>query len=192
MLLSYSVFDDTLAWARPMLYARKYVGNITDTGEPRQEVYLRSTQSLKTRSDIGANRKRNLEDLGADTVQTQWGTIPTRKQKYTYFVGTTQIKGDSTIYEETHENTVTHYSERIPITRIVRQDLERIDSRKTWLIGQSHEAPTRVRDKGTGRVVLLGFGSDTTAVTVPEESRRSLAEQARKAPAKATGRARTS
>jgi hypothetical protein len=192
MLLSYSLFDDSLAWARPMLYARKYIGNLNEEGEPRQEVYLRATESLKTRKDIGADRKRNLQDLGPDTVETRWGTMPTRKQKYTYFVGTTQIKGDSTTYEETHETTITHLSDRIPITRIVRQDLERVDSRKSWLIGQSQDAPTRIRDQGTGRVELTGWGSDTTAATVPVASRRPLAEQFRKAPAKSAARPRTS
>lgn len=192
MLLSYSIFDDSIAWARPLLYARKYIGNISEEGLPRQEVYLRSTESLKSRKDIGADRKRTLQDLGVDTVQTQWGTIDTRKQMYTYFVGTTQIKGDSTIYEETRENTLTHYSDLIPITHIVRQDLERTDSHKAWLIGQSQDAPTRIRDKGLGRVALTGWGSDTTAVSVPQESRRTIFAQSPKGKARPAGRPRSS
>lgn len=190
MLLSYSIFDDSIAWARPLLYARKYIGNISEEGLPRQEVYLRSTESLKSRKDIGADRKRTLQDLGADTVQTLWGTIDTRKEKYTYFVGTTQIKGDSTIYEETRENTTTHYSDRIPITHIVRQDLDRTDNHKAWLIGQSQDAPTRVRDKGVGRVELTGWGSDTTAISVPVESRRTIFAQSPRT--KPAGRPRSS
>lgn len=188
MLFSYSIFDDSIAWARPMLYARKYIANINDEGLPRQEIYLRSNESLKTRKDIGAERKRTIEALGTDTVQTRWGTIDTRKEKYTYFVGTTQIKGDSTVYEETRENTITNYSDRIPITRIVRQDLERTDNKKTWLIGQSQDAPTRVRDKGIGRVELTGWGSDTTAVAVPVESRRTIFAQSPKRTTKPAGR----
>jgi hypothetical protein len=191
VLMSYSVFDDTLAWARATLYSRKYIASMDEDGNPRQELYLRTPESLKSRKGYGEDRRRNFVRLGEDTVSVAVGTFHAEKYEHTYFIGTTQIKGDSTFYEETHESTKTFFSDQIPITRIVKQDLDRLDTRKAWLIGQSQDAPERVRDHGRGTVELTGWGTDAVGLMVPPEMRRSIAEQAAPARRKAGAKPRT-
>ena len=174
-LISYSVFDDSLAWARPQLYVRKVINGLDDEGLPRQEVYLRGADTFKIRNAIGADRTRNLDTLGWEQTTVPAGTFKSLKVHRKYWAGGSVVKGDSTLYDESHENTDSFYSADVPITRLVKQQFESVGYKKSWLIGQSQDAPLRVVDKGEGTASLVGFGRDTTAALIPENVRKAVA-----------------
>ncbi|HYM82469.1 MAG TPA: hypothetical protein VEY91_13790 [Candidatus Limnocylindria bacterium] len=188
MLMSYSVFDDSMAWARFNLYVRKYIATVSEEGVPRQDLFLRGGDTFKSRKPIGADRTRQLDTLGIEKVVVPAGEFQALKVRREYWGGGSVLKGDSTVYDETREKTTSFFNGRIPITRLVMQDLETIGHKKTWLIGQSQDAPMQVIDHGTGQARVVGYGSDTTGILVPDEVRRPIARRKAAAPAGARKR----
>jgi hypothetical protein len=93
--------------------------------------------------------------------------------------GATQAVGDSSIYTEVRENRTSFYSAEIPVSHLVREDIESINARKSWMIGRSGDAtPLAIRDRGIGSARMVDFGHNGTPRLVPERLRHTIAEQA--------------
>ena len=86
---------------------------------------------------------------------------------------------DSSRYTEVRKSRTTYETLEVPVTHMAREVLESEVRVRTWLIGRSQEAgPLRLTGRSTATVELVDFGtSGVEAMTVPEQFRRSLAEQ---------------
>ena len=79
---------------------------------------------------------------------------------------------------------VTYLTRQIPVTGHAREEIDWTMSRRTWLTGHSKESsPLKLVDRTLTVLELVAYGTGGLKATlVPEEFRRSLAEQ-RAAPA---------
>lgn len=197
-LMSYAIFDDSLALINMQLYARKNISELNEDGSPIQAVTKRNTSSLKNRK-IGENNSFDMDTLGTETVTVPRGTYECKKISIRQGIGTTTDVGDSTFRTEVLESRVSYTSDQVPMTGIVREDIDYGIKRKTWKIGRSQEGgPMRVMERSKGSGELIDFGIGLTPQIVPEKYRKKLADyrpssSTRPAPAKTrTTRRKTS
>ena len=188
-LMSYDVFGDSLALKHMQLYVRKIINSTDSQGLPEQTVYKRPVTLLKMRETPASQFRVLVDTLGTETVTVPKGAYECTKLRFTQGRSTTGAKGDSTDYSELREVRTTFLSLIVPITHIVREDIEQTFTRKAWKVGHSAEATPMVTLDGTqGSAQLVDFGSGLHAALVPENLRMSIAEQRaaakRPAPAK--------
>ena len=66
-------------------------------------------------------------------------------------------------------------SDKVPITHIVKVDIESLIARRTWQIGRSSASTDlNIRDRGLGSARLIDYGTGLEARLVPEPQRRAL------------------
>jgi hypothetical protein len=177
-LMSYEVFRDSLALPHMQMYVRKIINGIREDGTPEQQVYKRPASTLKMREVPGSQFKLQIDTLGTETITVPKGTYECRHLHFLQGRGAIGASGDSTDYTELREDRNTFMSERVPITHIVREDIEQRFTRKAWKVGHSQDAtPTMTLDRTLGSAQLIDSGSGLSAQMVPKELRRSLAEQ---------------
>jgi hypothetical protein len=189
-LVSYEIFDDSVATQRLLLYTRKMITMLDEDGKPKMDINKPSASTLKARREVMNPIRFSLDTLGVDTVLTPKGTFKPLKVVMKQGTGATQSVGDSSIYTEVRENRTSWYTLQVPITHLAREDIESINARKSWLIGRSGDATAlAIRDRGLGSARLIDFGHGASARLLPERLRHTLAEQvaaekAAKAPSK--------
>jgi len=179
-LMSYAIFDDSLAIPHLQLYMRKTIPGLNADGTPMQELYKRAVSSLKSREPVGANIRWNVDTLANDTtLTTVLGPLKCRQVRIDQGTGVTAQAADSSLYTEVRETRLDYLSPKVPLTHIAREDVDYGAWRRTWLIGRSSESgPMRVMDRSRGVATLEGCGSSgVEAKLVPLHLRRSLAEQ---------------
>ncbi len=177
-LMSYDIFNDTLAIQRMQLYTRKVINTLNDDGTPRIDINKPAASMLKTRREVKNPARWSRDTLGADTVITPKRTFNTLKVVLKQGTGTTQSVGDSSIYQELREDRTSFYTNDVPITHLAREDIETTANRRAWLIGRSGDgAPLTIRDKGLGTARLIGYGSGLSGRILPDHLRFSIAEQ---------------
>ncbi len=177
-LMAYDVFQDSLALKHMQLYVRKTVDEINEDGSPKEVIYRRPTSTLKTREPLGGQFRLQIDTLGTETITVAKGTFECRKLRFLQGRGATGAKGDSTDYTELREERTTFLNLDIPITHIVREDINQSFTRKAWKVGHSKEGtPTVTLDQTSGSAELVDFGHGLAARMVPEAVRRSLAAQ---------------
>ncbi len=187
-LMSYSIFGDSLPVQRMQMYQRKTINGLDETGKLVQEVSRAAASALKSRTLFRRPLQWDVDTIGVDTVITPKGTFHTQVVTLKQGTGGTSTVGDSSIYTEVRENRTSYQSLEIPITHIVREDLESVIARKSWMLGRSSEASAlNIRDRGLGSARLLDYGHGKSARLVPVEFRRSLSD-ARVGKPKAPGR----
>lgn len=178
-LMSYSIFADSLPVQRMQMYQRKTITGLDQDGRVKQDVTRAAASALKSRNLFQRPLQWDVDTVGVDTVITPKGTFKTAVISLKQGTAATSTVGDSSVYTEVRENRMSYQSLQVPITHIVREDLESIIARRTWMIGRSGEAsPLNIRDRGTGTARLLDFGHDGVARLVPPELRHSFTEQA--------------
>jgi hypothetical protein len=183
-LMSYDVFGDSLALQHMQLYVRKIINGMNIEGIPDQVVYKRPASTLKMRETPASQFKVQIDTTGTETVTVPKGTFECTKLRFTQGRGTTGAKGDSTDYSELREVRTTFLSLKVPITHIAREDIEQTFTRKAWKVGHSADAtPTMTLDRTLGSAQLVDSGGGLQASLVPENVRKSIAEQ-RAAPAR--------
>jgi hypothetical protein len=177
-LVSYEIFGDSVATQRLLLYTRKMINMMNEDGSPKVDINKPAASTLKARREVMNPVDFSLDTLGADTVQTPKGSFKPMKVLMKQGKGATQTVGDSSVYTEVRENRTSYYAPEVPITHLVREDIESINARKSWLIGRSGDATAlTIRDRGLGQARLLDYGHNGTARLVPEPLRRTIAEQ---------------
>ena len=177
-LMSYDVFSDSLALQHMQLYVRKMINGLNAEGIPEQVVYKRPASTLKMRETPTSAFRVQIDTIGTETVTVPKGAFDCVKLRFTQGRGTTGAKGDSTDYSELREVRTTFLSLKVPITHIVREDIEQTFTRKAWKVGHSAEAtPTMTLDRTLGSAQLVESGTGLQASLVPENVRRSIAEQ---------------
>jgi len=190
-LVSYSVFEDSLATARSQFYVRKTIQGVTEEGQPDEQLYLRAPESLRRRVSPNDDVFRTIDSLGTDTVSVTMGHYTCRKIRSNYYVKASAQKGDSSFVDEINEKRITYFNDTVPLTHMVRQDIDLATTRKTWFIGQSANAVAKTLDRGKGTADLIGYGHGEVARLLPKERQKSFAEQRAPAPKAAPARTRT-
>ena len=157
--MSYAVVQDSLPIARMQYYMRKSIAGVNERGESSEELIKRPGASLRVRATLGENVRYSSEKLMPDTADVPKGHYECERTLYRQGIGATQDLGDSTEYTENRENRTVYYSSRVPITHIVREDIERLFLRQTWQIGRSQEGtPLNLRERSSGVSRLIDYG----------------------------------
>ena len=186
-LMSYAVFSDSLPFVHMQYYIRKNITEADELGNPVEVIARRPPVTLKTRA--GKERKLNwhVDTLGVDTIRIDSGTYVCQRVRTRQDLGIEAERGDSTLYSETRDHRDSFISRRVPLTGIVREDIDFTSTLKSWMVGRSRDAPTNVVSHAVGQAVLVGFGEDYQPTIVSPSKRHSLRdldrEAARSAPA---------
>jgi len=191
-LMSYAVFDDSLAIPHLQVYQRKKIdaGLMGESEEVKPRVMRQGENVLRSRNPFGTNLTWKVDTVGTDTVRTPKGDYVCRVIREQQGVGQTSESTDSTRYTEVRKSRTIHQTLAVPITHMASEELLSEAQVRTWLIGRSKEAgPLRLTGRSTATVELVDFGTTgVKASLVPEQFRRPLAEQ--RAAARATHAAR--
>jgi hypothetical protein len=184
-LMSYQVFNDSLPFPHMQFYMRKTISESDARGNPLEMVNRRPPGALKTRDRKERNLKWYIDTLGVETVPSKKGEFACKHVHIRQDVQIEVDKGDSTISEETKEDRESFVSPKVPLTGIVREDIEFKLLRQAWLIGRSKDAPTLLMTHSSGRAELEDFGDDYHSELVPAAKQHSIREQERAAAAAA-------
>jgi hypothetical protein len=121
--------------------------------------------------------ERRRDTLGVERLTVAKGTFDALRELRHYKEYKTSQDGDSTVYFELTEDHTYWWSDQVPITRLVRQEQENTQRRRTWMIGESSNAPFLIVEHATGGSELVDFGTGMKALLVPERLQRPLGEQ---------------
>lgn len=178
-LISYDIFKDSTATQRLQIYTRQVISLLGDDGTPRIDINKPAASILKARREVRNPVRWTRDTVGVDTCITPAGDFRSTKVLLKQGTGATQAVGDSTIYQELREDRVSHYHLAIPITHLVKEEIELVASRKAWMIGRSGDATElTTRDRGNGSARLIAFGSGgLEPVFVPKRYQSTIAEQ---------------
>lgn len=178
-LMSYAAFQDSFPYERLQHYMRKTAAAAEEGLRPTEEVVRRSMTAARVRKWLVSTDSWKVDTLGPDTVITPIGTFNVIKVQLQRGTGATQDTRDSTIYSETREYRTEYRSAEVPITHIVREDIELTARRRAWRVGQSQEgAPFQLIERSwlTSRLVEKGEGG-LTSMILPPSRQKSLREQ---------------
>jgi hypothetical protein len=178
-LMSYAIFDDSLAGSHTQLYQRKTIAGSEADGSPVEQLFRRGNQAVKSRVPISQGLHQKVDSLGAESVKTPKGDFVCSKVRIEQGVGTTSESADSSEYTETREVHVLSWTPEVPLTSTAREDIDVSQYRRAWLIGRSQESgPQRLISRTTGTVELLDYGTGgLDAKMLPASRCHSLAEQ---------------
>ena len=191
MLMSYSIFGDSLWRDRLELYHRKVIFGLDE--ETRQPMV-----QLMKRADLGAVRRKEMpskgkltmlfDTLGTDTVMVPKGTYTCQRIEQKQGLSATTDIGDSTSETDVWKNVVVYYNDEIPITDRVCEKQEDLVLSKKWKIGKSKDVVQNTLDRGLTELRLVDYGSGgLTPKLTPMSARQPLARTAAP-PAPATTR----
>jgi hypothetical protein len=194
-LITYDIFGDSLATTNLSWFLRKTIHAVDDKGNPVQLVNSRPSTDFKShpkKENELREAEKDQDTLGVETVTTPIGTYQATKVRRTSKIVELMDKGDSTIYYEKVETRDAFYSPEIPVTRLVREDIDDHQQGRSWMIGNRKDA-TRLNtlERAQGATTLVAFGSgNLEPAVVPVSLRRSIDEQERtqRAPARTPAR----
>jgi hypothetical protein len=174
-LMSYAIFDDSLAVTNMQLYSRKLITEIDpNTGNPIQVVSKRNSGSIKGRKSGKEPVVVHIDTLGKETTKVPRGEFEALKISMRQGIGSTADVGDSSVRTEVTESRMVYMSRQVPITAIVREDIDNLIKRKSWKVGQSTDAPLHMMEHAHGTAEVIEWGDGLTPQLVPEGFRRSL------------------
>jgi hypothetical protein len=173
-LMSYDIFKDPKPIPHMQMFMRKTVTEIDDDGEPVQNIMKRPAESLRIRDKQSLAQLFHRDTLGPDTLSVPAGHFQVNKLRIRQGSSTSADGPDSTQYTEMRETRVVHMSDRIPVTGIVREDIDYTLKRRTWLIGRSADTEFVTLEHSQGSATLVGWGQGYESVLLPPAMRRSL------------------
>jgi hypothetical protein len=173
--MSYAIFQDTLPTAHMLLYQRKTINEADDAGNPIQVVLRRSPSSLKLRTPFDDQIRMDVDTLGPDTASVAKGLFQVLKVSTRQGKSTTREIGDSTEYSEIWDRRVDYLSHKIPITSLVREEIETSFQQRKWQVGRSEDAPPlRYLDRSLGQARLVDYGSGMKSRMLTEAMQKPL------------------
>ena len=183
-LMSSAIFQDSTPLRNVLFYQRKRIGELDENGLPLQQTLRRGQAVIKSRAQPGPGLTMLVDTLGTDTLKTVKGDFVCLKVRTEKGISSTAQSADSSQYGESREVRVTYLNPQIPVTGNAHEEIESSTSRRTWLTGHSKDSsPLKLVDRTMTVLELVAYGTKgLEAKLVPEEFRRSLAEQ-RTAPA---------
>ena len=187
-LMSYSIFADSLPVQHLQYFVRKNISDVDERGLPREVVAKGSSGGIKSHTKVDPNTHWYSDTLASDSVTAAGKTYWCKRLHTRRDVANSVERGDSTILTEYREDRDTYLSPLVPLTSIVREDIEYLETRKAWLAGRSQDAAAVVSVHSVGQAMLIGSGHDYAGRLIDESKRRSQRDQDREAgiePAKA-------
>lgn len=173
-LMSFAIFQDSLPAQRMLLYQRKTINETDDSGNPIQVVLRRGPGSLKLRT-FDDPITTDVDTLGPDTASVARGLFQVLKVSTRQGKSSTRDIGDSTEYSEFWDKRVDYMSNKIPITSLVREQMETSFQQRKWQIGRSGDAPPmRYIDRSVGEARLVDYGSGLKSHVLTEAMQKSL------------------
>ena len=178
-LMSYDIFNDSLADERIQIYRRKISNGIDEHGNLAEELTRGNSNLNSVRTAPARPSGWQADTMGVDTVLTPLGLLRGRRVNITTGKQLTRSEGDSTIYLESRDTRSRWIAGEIPITHLAREDSRSSSGRRAWRIGFSSEsAPMLVKEDGslTARVIETGHGLKPRLI--PPDRARSVEQQA--------------
>jgi hypothetical protein len=176
-LLSYAVFQDTLPARHFQKYMRKYIDGYDEHGKPLQQLFLRAPTELITRGFDYVDPERTTDTVGVERVTVPKGTFDALKDMQKWHEIQNKQEGDSTLYYEKAETHTRWWSSQVPLTSLVREDQDNVQHQRTWMIGESANAPLLTLEQAAGSTELVDYGTGMKSLLIPERFQRSLAQQ---------------
>ncbi len=173
-LMSYDIFKDPDATRNMLVYQRKMVNGLDDEGKPQIQLMKRPAESLKQRNRTMATSHVYFDTLGTDTVQVPGGNFTAHVLRIRQASSTSGDTRDSTQYTELRETRTVQLSDRVPVTGVVREDVDYLYQRKTWLIGRSDTGQLVTLEHAIGRGNLLESGAGYQSALLPPEMQHGL------------------
>jgi hypothetical protein len=177
-LMSYSIFDDSLPEEHVMMYARKMVmGYDPETGNLNEMLTSTGTPSASSRQQGSRTHTVKRDTVGTDTVQTAMGILKGIKVETHQAWGRSGGRGDSTTYEEVHEDRTQWVCDQVPLTGFALEVTKSSETRRSWLIGRSKDAgPAHQVSGGTVTARLIGYGHGLKSIALPADRVHSFDE----------------
>ena len=191
-LLSYAVFEDSLPSTHFQKYVRKFFFGVDEQGHAVQQLGMLN-RSIFTRRGADFNDPvRQTDTVGVEQVEVPKGNFQALHDTRYFRTAQNQATGDSTTHVELTAKDARWWSDRIPITSLVRMDTEKIMRRRAWRNGESENAPLQTIEHGNWRTALIDFGTGMKSTLVDARFQRPLSEQrtpaAKRRPAPAASR----
>jgi len=180
-LMSYSVFRDSIPTQHLQYYVRKTINDTDDRGNPHEVIAKGRSAGIKSHTKVDPNTHWYSDTLASDSVSALGRMFWCKRLHTRRDVTNTVDKGDSTIMTEYREDRDTYLTTQIPLTSVVREDIDYLETRKAWLAGRSEDAQTTVNTHSVGQAMLLGYGFDYAAQMIVDSKRKSIREQDREA-----------
>jgi hypothetical protein len=180
-LMSYSVFDDSLPFTHMQYYIRKNVTESDELGNPVEVISRRPPVTLKARAGPERKLSWHIDTLGVDTIHIDKGTFVCKHVRTRQDLGIEAGRGDSSLYSETMDHRESFVSRLVPLTGIVREDIDFTSTLKAWMIGRSRDAPTNTVSHAVGQAVLVDYGENYQPTVIAPFRRHSLRELDREA-----------
>lgn len=178
-LMSFAIFEDSVPLRNVLVYQRKRISDLDENGQPVQQTMRRGPAVIKSRRPPDPGIAQRVDTLGTDTLKTPQGDLVCLKVRTEKGISSTAQSADSSQYGETRDVRVACMTPRVPVTGNAHEEIDFSTSRRTWLTGHSNESsPLQLITREKTVLELLAYGTRGREATfVPEEFRRSLAEQ---------------
>jgi len=180
-LVSYAAFQDTMPFWHIEWFMRLIINDVDEKGRPDYRMVSRENAEFGMRKvnwDAEYKDRARVDTLGSEKVTIDLGTFDATKVVRRTGWAQTQDQGDSTYYYRRNGFETYYVSRQIPITSIVKIDIEDIQQSKTWKAGAFSEDSLLTLERGLGTTMLVGYGdSGLKPRLVPEAVRRPIANR---------------
>jgi hypothetical protein len=177
-LVSYAIFGDSLPVQHIQYFVRKSINGVDERGQAKEMIAKGSTAGIKSHTKVDPNTHWYSDTLASDSVLAMGRKYWCKRLHSRRDVTNTIERGDSTIMTEYREDRDTYLSRDVPLTSIVREDIEYLETRKAWLVGRSADAQTAVSTHSVGQSIVLGYGYDYRAQIIDESKQHALPDRA--------------
>jgi hypothetical protein len=165
-LISYAAIGDSAAARHATWFERKTVRNLDASGVPEEMIPKRTPGEFRVpRSAAGhkpaeqeGTNDRSVDTLAVDTCQVPIGGFRGHSVREVNKIVQEVVRGDSTVHYERVETRLRKLDNRIPLTRLVREDIRDVQEDRLWLTGQSSQNISRVLEDARGVTLLTGYG----------------------------------
>jgi hypothetical protein len=179
-LVSYAAFGDTMTNNHLGWFLRQSINGIDDAGNPDLTLATREENELKLRK-VNWDQEPSqaaLDTLGNETVTVPVGTYKTLKVSRTRAHGGTTDLPDSTIYYEQRIQEVYYRSREVPITSLVKMDMDDLQRGKSWAVGNFTRDSLKILERAQGSTTLVAMGrGDLLPKLVPPSLRKPIADR---------------
>jgi hypothetical protein len=169
-LISYSAIGDTAAARHGTWFERKTVRNLDDNGLPEEMIPKRSPGDFRVPRSLAGHKPaeqegskdQSIDTLAVDTCRVPVGNFRGPTVREVNRVVEEVVRGDSTVHYERAETRLRKLDTKVPLTRLVREDIHDLQQDRLWLTGQSAQTVSRVMEEARGVTLLTGYGERGT------------------------------
>ncbi len=173
-LISDAAIGDTATLRQPTWFTLKTVFGLDAKGNPDVNIPIRDRTELRVAAADRGHRApeeqgthdHGFDSLAVDTCRLPVGEFRGRGVREINKVTQEVMRGDSTVHYERVETRLRKLDDRIPITRMAREDVRDIQTNDVWPTGESGKSTRRVLEDAKGITVLIDYGDHGLAPRV--------------------------